>query len=78
MSDLNRLSDTEEVYDENGHHVGRIGATPSGGLKLFKKVSGTGFLPITDRSFKASEREAAKDHIVVTVGRAKPKGRPIR
>lgn len=78
MTDLNRLTDIEDVFDEHDHHVGRIGVLPSGSLKVFKKQGPSGFLPITDRSFKASERDEAKAHIRVTVGRAKPQGRPIR
>lgn len=78
MSDLNRLSEIEEVFDANGHHIGRIGVMASGGLKVFKKVSGTGFQQITDRQFSKSEKEAAKQHVNVTCAKAKPLGRPIQ
>lgn len=75
MSDLNRLTDIEDVHDEHGHHIGRVGTLPSGDLKLFRKSGPNGFLPITDRRFGAHERERAKQHIAVTIGRAKPQGR---
>lgn len=78
MTDLNRLTNIEDVFDEHNHHVGRIGTLPSGDLKVFKKQGPNGFLPITDRRFRGNEREAAKEHIKVTVGRAKPQGRPVR
>ena len=78
MSDLTRLTNIEDVYDDHEHHIGRIGELPSGALKIFKKQGPNGFLPITDRSFRASERDKAKEHIKVTVGRGKPQGRPIR